>query len=130
MTILGFEHVAVVCKNTVDLTNWYIKTLGFTEVYNNKKAPPTLLLKSQNGIMIESVPGEGRTRNDVHEKDDGWRHLAILVSDFDKVATELSKKKVEWAGDVKTGSGGTVRARFLKDPEENLIHIIERTGTL
>ena len=130
MSILGIEHIAVVCKNTVGTAHWYVKTLGFTEVYNNNKTPPTLLLKSQNGIMIEFVPGEGRPRIKTEEKDEGWRHLAILVKDFDKVVANLTKKRVEWVGDAKTGSGGTARARFFKDPEGNLIHIIERTLAL
>ncbi len=130
MAILGIEHIAVVCKDTVSLAKWYAKTLGFVEVYNNKKTPPTLLLKAQNGIMIEFVPGEGRPRPMCEEKDEGWRHLAIAVNNMDQVMADLTKKKVEWIGDVKVGSGGTARARFFKDPEANLIHIIERTGTL
>ena len=130
MAILGIEHIAVVCKDPVSLAKWYAQTLGFVEVYNNKKTPPTLLLKGQNGIMIELVPGEGRPRIKADEKDEGWRHLAILVSNFDQVMADLTKKKVEWIGDIKVGSDGTVRARFFKDPEANLVHIIERKGTL
>lgn len=130
MAILGIEHIAVVCKEPVSLAKWYAKTLGFVEVYNNKKTPPTLLLKAQNGIMIEFVPSEGRPRPTSDEKDEGWRHLAVQVSNIDQVMADLTKKNVEWIGDVKIGSGGTARARFFKDPEANLIHIIERTGML
>lgn len=130
MALLGIEHIAVVCRDPVSLAKWYAKALGFIEVYNNKKTPPTLLLKAQNGVMIEFVPGRGRPRSPADEKDEGWRHLAILVQDFDMVMADLTKKNVNWFGDVKVGTGGTARARFFKDPESNLIHIIERTSSL
>ena len=130
MAVLGIEHIAVVCKDPVSLAKWYAKTLGFVEVYNNRKTPPTLLLKAQNGIMIEFVPSEGRSLPTSEERDEGWRHLAIVVNNIDQVMADLTKKKVEWISDVKVGSGGTARARFFKDPEANLIHIIERTGPL
>ena len=130
MTISGIEHIAVVCKDTTKLSKWYAQTLGFVEVHNNKKTPPTILLKAQNGIMIELVPSEGKPRIKTEEKDEGWRHLAILVANFDQTIVDLSKKGVEWVGEVKVSSSGTSKARFLKDPEGNLVHIIERTGPL
>jgi len=126
----GIEHVGLVCKDTTSLAKWYAEVFGLKEVYNNKKTPPTLFYKAPNGMMIEFVPTGGKTRLPSDEKDEGWRHVAIKVTNIQSAMAKLDERRVEWVGDLKESPQTGVKARFFRDPEGNILHIIERTMPL
>ncbi len=127
---LGIEHAGVVAKDTVTLSKWYAQTFGMVEVYNNKKTPPTIFMKAPNGMMIEFVPIAGKPKTLPEEKDEGWRHVAISVKKIESAIAELDKKGVQWVGEMKSSPETGVKARFFRDPEGNILHIIERPKPL
>jgi len=130
MLFKGIEHIAIAAKNTVDLSNWYRTTFGFIEVYNNKKEPPTIFLKAPDGMMIEFIGADPTTKSSSKSDDAGWRHICIAVDDIEKGIEFLDGKKVKWMGEVKVSASSGTKARFFLDPEENLVHLIERLTPL
>ena len=130
MNVKGIEHVAVAAKDTITLSKWYRETFGFVEVYNNKKEPPTIFLKAQDGMMIEFIGANQNPRGSNEEKDVGWRHLCITVENIDDGIQYLDERNIQWIGDLKVSSSSGTKARFFLDPEDNIVHLIERPNPL
>jgi catechol 2,3-dioxygenase-like lactoylglutathione lyase family enzyme len=57
-------------------------------------------------------------------RDAGLRHLAIEVSDFASVYSELRKKGVWFLSEPETSSGSTLA--FFSDCDGNLLHLLQR----
>ena len=122
--ILGLEHVAIASPEPAKLAEWYVNVLGFTINY---QSPTTTFVKAPNGSMIEIITAAGE-RIEQTAKQPGLRHLALEVDDFDATYEELKRKNVSFV-DEPGGKGG-VRTVFLRDPEGNLMHLIQRETPL
>ncbi|HAV64820.1 MAG TPA: glyoxalase, partial [Verrucomicrobiales bacterium] len=55
----------------------------------------------------------------------GWRHLAVRVPSLEAAKVELESRGVAFPENVKPAGGGG-RVLFFKDPEGNLLHLVER----
>lgn len=126
--IKGIEHIGICAKDTETLKNWYVNLLGFKVVYENNKNPKTYFLHVQDGSMIEIYPAQEGTGS-CNNKVQGIRHIALIPDDFDKACETLKKNGVEILEDAKVSSSG-VKTIFFKDPEDNILHFIDRANPL
>ncbi|MDD4889100.1 MAG: VOC family protein [Phycisphaerae bacterium] len=125
----GIEHFAIAARNTDALADFYVKTFGFSVAYKNAKTPATYFVKPPRaGSMIEIVPANEKpaVRRDLF--DPGLVHVALSVTDLAATMKELAGKGITFEGDVKVS--GDVKAVFFRDPEGNILHLIERPKPL
>lgn len=124
--ITGIEHIGVFAKDTEALKNWYIKLFDFKTVYDNGKG--TFFLKAPDGSMIELV----KTAEDggvLGDKVSGIRHLAFSVDNFEEMVDKLKAENVEVVTDAVVSAKG-IATFFFRDPEGNVIHLINRPEPL
>lgn len=122
--ITGIEHTAIVSTNPKPLAAWYRDTLGFVYCYESES---TVMVKAQNGYIIEITSGEGATAPHTL-KTPGIRHIAISVGDFDAAYAGLKAKGVSFAADPMEVKGN--RVVFFTDPEGNFLHLLYRPTPL
>jgi len=122
--VTGIEHTAIASVDPQKLARWYVETLGFVINYNSGR---TVFIKAPNGTMIEIITAEGE-RAPATQTSPGLRHLALTVKNFDQAYRTLRAAQVEFVSEP-TESKGT-RVVFFKDPEGNLLHLIQRAQPL
>ncbi|MCS7316471.1 MAG: VOC family protein [Bryobacterales bacterium] len=122
--IQGIEHVAIASVDPEKLARWYAGTLGFVINYSSGR---TFFVRAPNGAMIEIIAAEGE-RAPAGEKSPGLRHIALLVDDFDAAYRALQAAQVEFVGEPVESKGN--RVVFFKDPEGNLLHLLQRAQPL
>lgn len=121
---LGVEHFAIASPDPRNLAEWYVSHLGFRI---NFEYAGNYFVKAANGAMIEIIPASGE-RGESTRQTPGMRHIAIAVDNFDAAHEELKNKGVIFDGEPYANSGN--RLVFFKDPDGNLIHLIERATPL
>ncbi len=121
---IGVEHFAIASPNPRTLAEWYASHLAF---HINYEYAGNYFVKAPNGVMIEIIPASGE-RGENTRQTPGMRHIAISVDDFDAAQEELRQKNVAFDGEPYAAGGN--RLVFFKDPDGNLIHLIERTNPL
>ena len=126
--IQGIEHFAIAAKDTVKLCEFYRDVLGFAVVYDNAKTPPTFFVKPAGGSMIEIIPAPDKPVVRRDNTDPGLTHVALGVADLDAAMAELKRRGIVFEGDVKVS--GEVRAVFFRDPEGNILHLVQRPTPL
>ncbi len=124
----GIEHFTIAAKDTAALSDFYVKTLGFTVVYKNAKAPPTFFVKPPSGSMIEIIPASDKPPVRRENTDPGLVHVALSVSSVEEGIKQLAGRGIRFEGDVKVS--GDVKAVFFRDPEGNILHLVERPKAL
>ena len=77
--------------------------------------------------MLEIIPSEG-DRPSNRMKDEGIRHLAIDVEDFDAGLATLKEKNVHFLGEPFNNQGN--RLVFFTDCDGNILHLIARPAPL
>jgi glyoxylase I family protein len=126
--IKGIEHIGICAKDTDHLKDWYVRLFGFKVAYENNKTPRTYILYVNDGCMIEIYPAvedSGIYGNKVS----GIRHLAFIPDNFEEVCTALKDSGVEITDEPKVSASG-VKTMFFRDPEGNLIHLVDRPAPL
>ncbi len=121
---IGVEHFAIASPDPPALAEWYVSHLAF---HINYEYAGNYFVKAPNGVMIEIIPGSGE-RGESTRQTPGMRHIAIAVDNFDAACEELKQKGVAFDGEPY--ASGENRLVFFKDPDGNLIHLIERTNPL
>jgi len=116
------EHLGLAAKDTTGLARWYRELLGFRQVAVTDETPPAYFLEEPGGMIFEIVPARGETAAYARQ-DPGWRHVAMVVQDFDKVYNALVEKGVAIEPAFTNGPN---RVAFFRDPEGNLLHLIQR----
>ena len=122
--ILGIEHAAIAAANVERLAAFYVRVLGFEINYRGKTA---IFVKASNGSMIEIIPAEGE-QSELSPKAAGLRHLALNVIDFDSECRRLEAAGVTFLEPPLIKGGNKVV--FFRDPEGNILHLIERATPL
>ena len=120
----GLEHTAIASPRPRELAQWYVDTLGFRI---NHQYGGNFFVKAPNGAMLEVIPSEGDPVP-AQMKTPGIRHLAVMVSDFDRAVEDLRQKGVRIVSEPLNLSGN--RLLFFTDPEGNLLHLIARPAPL
>jgi catechol 2,3-dioxygenase-like lactoylglutathione lyase family enzyme len=121
----SIEHIGLASSDTTTLKDWYVRTLGAHEVFSDDKSPPAFMLTLPGGAAIEIYPADSESPLTANNRLAGWRHLAICVESIEAARSELAVRGVAFDDPIKPAGGGG-RVLFLKDPEGNLLHLVER----
>ena len=121
---VGLEHTAIASPNPKNLAQWYADHLGF---HINFEYDGNYFVRAQNGSMLEIIPSEG-ARAQQKMRDEGIRHLAIEVTDFDAAHAALKAKGVNFTGEPYVNQGN--RLVFFTDCDGNFVHLIKRVNPL
>ena len=121
---LGLEHTAIASPSPAKLAQWYVDHLGFRI---NFEYDGNYFVRAANGAMLEIIPSEG-ARAEQKMRDEGIRHLAIEVSDFDAAHAALKAQNVNFTGQPYVNQGN--RLVFFTDCDGNFVHLIQRPQPL
>ena len=120
MMFTGIEHFAIASPNPKRLADWYTANLEFEITY---EYAGNYFVEAPNGALIEIIPAEGE-RPAGTLRTPGMRHIAILVHDFEGARKQLAAQGVSFEGEPYENQGN--RLQFFKDPDGNLLHLIQR----
>jgi len=128
--LIKIDHTAITCKDLTMSLKFYTEVLGFIEI-NRLDFPENkmhLVYVEKNGDKIELF-GYDKPVETISRKTDnpivGFTHLALLVENLDQM-TELLKQKGVHFDTEPMDAKGEVRIAFFKDPDGNVIELIER----
>jgi catechol 2,3-dioxygenase-like lactoylglutathione lyase family enzyme len=122
--IKGIEHTAIAARDAAALASWYESVLGFAIVYRSANA---IFVRAEDGSMIEIINADG-DRGPQTMKTQGIRHICLAVTEFDDVYAGLQKNGVAFEGEPEDKKGNKVV--FFKDPEGNILHLLQRSTPL
>jgi glyoxylase I family protein len=120
----GLEHTAIASPNPERLANWYVDNLEFRI---NHTYAGNYFVRAADGSMLEIIPSEGE-RAPQKMKDEGIRHLAVEVEDFDAAYAQLQKQGVHFYTEPFETQGN--RLVFFADGDGNYLHLIKRPNPL
>ncbi|MBN2656810.1 MAG: VOC family protein [Spirochaetales bacterium] len=120
----NIEHLGIMAENPRFLADWYISTLGFSELFQPEGEGMPVFIRDGNGVTLEffSKPESYVFSGGDLRKN---QHLSLSVPDFDRAVAELEKAGVCFNDEPFTIFMGG-RVRFFRDPEGNWIHLIYR----
>jgi glyoxylase I family protein len=121
---VGLEHTAIASPSPAKLAAWYVEHLGFRI---NFEYDGNYFVRAANGAMLEIIPSEG-ARAEQKMRDEGIRHLAIEVTDFDAAHAALKAQGVNFTGQPYVNQGN--RLVFFTDCDGNFVHLIKREKPL
>ena len=122
----GVEHVTIAAKDPKALAKWYCDSLGFKIAYESKRSLTTYVRLGAD--LIEIVEAGNTPRISHGERDPGLRHVAISVTDIRKAYSNLRSRGVAFKTEPQEKDG--VWTAFFEDPENNLLHLIQRSTPL
>ena len=119
------EHIGLAARDPALLKDWYVRVLGAVPVCDNGAQPPAFLVQLPGGLLLEIYPAMASPAGNDDNSLGGWRHLALRVESIERAREQLDQQQVPWKSPVKpAGWGG--RVLFFSDPENNLLHLVER----
>jgi catechol 2,3-dioxygenase-like lactoylglutathione lyase family enzyme len=122
----GIEHVTIAAKDPKGLARWYCNTFGFKVAYESTRSLTTYVKLGES--LLEIVEAGDADRVSQGERDPGFCHMAISVTDINKGYKDLSSRGVAFKSEPREKEG--VWTVFLEDPEHNLLHLIQRSRPL
>jgi glyoxylase I family protein len=122
--IQGIEHAAIAAKDVERLAAFYVQTLGFAVNHRGKSA---IFVKASDGSMIEIIPADGDP-SEATPQTPGLRHLALTVTGYEAECERLTAAGVAFLEPPLIKGGNKVV--FFRDPEGNILHLIERPEPL
>ena len=122
----GIEHVTIAAKDPKGLARWYCSTFGFKIAYESTRSLTAYVKLGES--LLEIIEAGDADRVSHGERDPGFRHMAISVTDINKAYKNLSSRGVAFKSEPREKEG--VWTAFLKDPEHNLLHLIQRSKPL
>ena len=120
----GLEHTAIASPDPQKLAEWYVKHLEFII---NFQYDGNFFVRAADGSMLEIIPSAG-ARGSNQMKDQGIRHLAVAVDDFDGAYKQLQASGVHFLGEPFNNKGN--RLVFFSDLDGNILHLIHREKPL
>lgn len=122
---IGLEHAGLAARDPGCLKSWYAAVLGASVVFENGQTPISCLLALPGGGWIEIYPASHAVAETGYNRVAGWRHLAFRVDSIEAAREVLATRGVEFSEAIKPAGGGG-RVLFFRDPEGNLLHLVER----
>jgi catechol 2,3-dioxygenase-like lactoylglutathione lyase family enzyme len=122
----GIEHVTIAAKDPKALARWYCNTFGFKIAYESTRSPTTYV--RLGGSLLEIIEAGDVERVSHGERDPGFRHIAISVTDIHRAYETLRTSGVAFKSEPRDKEG--LWTAFLEDPEHNLLHLIQRSKPL
>ncbi len=123
--INGLEHVGLCAQNPERLVDWYTTVLR-CQVVHRIEERSTYFLRFPGGGMLEVYPAIDQTVP-VGNLHSGLRHLAIRVDDFESDYEYMLGHGAFLIPEMIVRNG-EMKLAFFKDPEGNLIHLVQRFG--
>lgn len=117
------EHMGLAARDTSVLAEWYQRALGLRLIKKTTEEPPAYFLQEPGGMILEIVPAKDGREESPTRFTPGWRHAALLTDDFQQTYDRLEAAGVVFEPVIVNGKD---RVAFFRDPEGNLLHIIER----
>lgn len=126
----SLDHIAVTVQDMERAVAFYQGVLGFNVLgqllLNDGTFKLVYLQAGAARIELFAYAEEGR-RDEAAERDEdlGFKHVAFTVGDVDAVAGRLKAHGVPFTVDPTDAPGG-VRLAFFRDPDGNLLEIVDR----
>ena len=120
----GIEHFAIASPDPRQLADFYVNYLEFAITY---EYAGNYFIEAKNGALIEIIPAEGE-RPENQMRTPGLRHVALAVDDFDAAYSKLKEQGARFEGEPYENQGN--RLVFFRDPDGNLLHLIQREKPL
>ncbi|MBM3841186.1 MAG: VOC family protein [Verrucomicrobia bacterium] len=119
------EHIGLPARDPAELKDWYVRQLGAAVAFDTGQVPPTFFLRLPGGVMIEIYKADSSLADTSNNKLAGWRHLALRVDSLEQARDQLTLQGVIFEKEFRPAGGGG-RILFFRDPEDNLLHLVER----
>jgi glyoxylase I family protein len=121
------EHLGLAADDPVALAEWYRGVLDGQDVFRceNLGKAPTVFIRLPGGLILEIYPAMERLSETALNSLRGWRHLALRVPSVEAAREQLAGRGVAFTEGSKPAGGGG-RVLFFRDPEGNLLHLVER----
>jgi catechol-2,3-dioxygenase len=125
MALFETESIGLGSRRPERLAEWYRKIFGAEQVYESLDAPPILFLRMPGGALLEIYQSDFEITETREKKLSGWRYLTVRVQSLSDAVQELEQHgvRLERASHHAVGGGS---ALMLRDPEDNLIYLVER----
>jgi catechol 2,3-dioxygenase-like lactoylglutathione lyase family enzyme len=130
-----FHHISLSVANLDAQQHWYEQALGLHEVVEQFELPDppvrTVVLRASNGLRVELIERTGSTRTQAFNdpldasRTQGYGHWALEVASLDQAFTQLTEAGAQpvWPPALAVQPGA--RFAYVKDPEGNLLELIE-----
>lgn len=121
------DNIGVAVANARRSLEFYIHTLGFTGEVSDGEG--SCRLGDVALYIFESTTGgtPGRTTN-YYANPTGLDHMAFEVEDIEAEGPALEARGVSFEGDI-VGAPGEFRYRGFKDPDGNMLYIIQHPAS-
>jgi len=119
------EHIGLPARDTAALKDWYLRVLGARLVFDNGLSPAAYFVEVPGGLILEIYPAAAALPDTSNNLLAGWRHLALRAASIESARAALEARGVTFTESPKPAGGGG-RVLFFKDPEGNLLHLVER----
>jgi glyoxylase I family protein len=119
------EHLGLPAMDPTALKDWYLHVLAAKLIFENGQTPPAYFVQLSGGLMLEIYQAESAIPETANNSLSGWRHLALQVESIEQARADLETKGVKFTDLIKPAGGGG-RVLFFRDPEQNLLHFVER----
>ncbi len=119
------EHLGFAASDPAALADWYVRVLGGKQVWSNGLTPPALFIELSGPLVLEIYASASGSSEALPNHVAGFRHLALRVEDLDDARAELTARGVNFVEPIKPAGGGG-RVQFFRDPEGNLLHLVDR----
>ena len=119
----SMEHIGLCASDPKALAAWYVTHLEFVVVRALEESR-VYFIRCRGGGMLEIYPAAHQADpvDNVHR---GLRHIALGVSDIEAEVTRLSLAGISVPEETMVTTPH-MRLAFFKDPEGNLIHLVQR----
>ena len=116
--ISALHHIAILCSDKRKAISFYVDALGFKLVknYPRPERNDEILLLEGYGILLELFVARERTNRVTSPEAYGLRHLALKVSDIEKLTVLLRARGFE-PEPIRNDSFTYEKMTFVKDPD-------------
>ncbi|MDR9416042.1 MAG: VOC family protein [Gracilimonas sp.] len=121
---MEIEHVAFNVSNPLEMTDWYVKNLGFKIVRQDEKTPFTTFMADKKGVMVEVYTNPADDVPDYKRMNPLVLHLAFKVEEPDQEKQRLLEAGAKAVNDESLPDGS--RIIMLRDPWGLSIQLCKR----
>ncbi len=121
------ESIGLGAQRPERLADWYERVFGAERVYESFERALIVFLRMPGGTLLEIYQSDFEITETKEKRLAGWRYLTIRVGNLESASILLEDHGVrpEPASRHAVGGGS---ALVVRDPEGNLIYLVERPG--